>query len=88
MASFLNARMFSKSFVVKSSFPPAGWPFAALLGLPIAVDLLVLKRQWSLFLTWSCISAVTILGPQLLCDSYYYDRPVFAALNIVWWVRR
>lgn len=61
------------------------WPFAALLGLPIAVDLLLLKRQWSLFLTWSCISAVTILGPQLLCDSYYYDRPVFAALNIVWY---
>lgn len=61
------------------------WPFAALLGAPIAVDILLVKRQWRLFLTWSAISAVTVLGPQLVCDSYYYDRPVFASLNIVWY---
>merc|ERR1719431_1542630 len=39
------------------------WPFAALLGVPIAVDILLVKRQWRLFFLWSVISAVTILGP-------------------------
>ena len=60
-----------------------GWPFAALLGLPIAVDILMFRRQHKLFLTWSVISAVIILTPQLLCDSYYYGKPVMASLNIV-----
>jgi len=61
------------------------WPFAALLGLPIAIDILLCKRLWRLFFTWSLISTVTILGPQLLTDSYYYGKPVFASLNIVWY---
>jgi len=61
------------------------WPFAALIGLPIAVDILLIKKKWRLFITWCLISAGTILGPQLICDSYYYGRPVFASLNIVWY---
>ena len=60
-----------------------GWPFAALIGLPIAVDILLFKKQVSLFVQWSLISAVTILGPQVLVDSYYYGKPVAASLNIV-----
>ena len=60
-----------------------GWPFAALLGLPIAVDILIFRKQYSLFLTWSVISAVTILTPQMLVDNYYYGKPVLASLNIV-----
>merc|ERR1719410_3332498 len=59
------------------------WPFAALIGLPIAVDILLFKKQVSLFVQWSLISAVTILGPQVLVDSYYYGKPVAASLNIV-----
>ena len=65
--------------------PSSGWPFAALIGLPIAVDILLIKKKWRLFITWCLISAGTILGPQLICDSYYYGRPVFASLNIVWY---
>jgi len=61
------------------------WPFAALLGVPIAVDILILKGRWRLFFSWCLISTVTILGPQVLCDSYYYGRPVFTSLNIVWY---
>jgi len=59
------------------------WPFAALIGLPIAVDILIFRRQYKLFTTWSVISALTILTPQLLCDSYYYGKPVMASLNII-----
>jgi len=70
-------------FTALSTF--LSWPFAALIGLPIAVDILFFKKQWRLFIHWCLISAVTILGPQLLCDSYYYGRPVFASFNIVWY---
>jgi len=61
------------------------WPFAALIGLPIAFDILIKKKRVKLFITWCIISAVTILVPQLICDTYFYGRPVFASLNIVWY---
>ena len=61
----------------------AGWPFAALIGLPIAIDIVFFKRQFQLFINWCVISAVTILTPQLICDTYYYGKPVLASLNIV-----
>ena len=47
------------------------------------MDILLFKKQVSLFVQWSLISAVTILGPQVLVDSYYYGKPVAASLNIV-----
>jgi len=59
------------------------WPFTALLGLPIAVDLLLVRGQWRVFVVWSVASAFVILGPVLVCDSFYYGKPVFASLNIV-----
>ena len=61
----------------------SGWPFAALLGLPIAVDIVIFRRQLRLFLDWSVASALVILLPQVLCDSHYYGKPVLASLNIV-----
>ena len=60
-----------------------GWPFAALIGVPIAVDIVILKKQMKLFINWCVISAVTILTPMIICDSYFYGKPVFASLNIV-----
>lgn len=60
-----------------------GWPFAALIGLPIAIDIVIFKKQIQLFINWCVISAVSILTPQIICDSYYYGKPVFASLNIV-----
>jgi len=59
------------------------WPFAALIGLPIAIDIVIFKKQIQLFINWCVISAVSILTPQIICDSYYYGKPVFASLNIV-----
>uniref|UniRef100_A0A3B3S9D3 Mannosyltransferase n=1 Tax=Paramormyrops kingsleyae TaxID=1676925 RepID=A0A3B3S9D3_9TELE len=38
-----------------------GWPFSALLGLPIALDLLLLKRKWKSFLTWTLVSLLLFL---------------------------
>ena len=47
------------------------------------MDILIFRRQYRLFFTWSVLSAVIILGPQLLCDTYYYGKPVLASLNII-----
>lgn len=60
-----------------------GWPFAALVGLPICYDMLVRQRLWRTFIIWSVISAVTIGIPMIVIDSTYFGRITFAPLNIV-----
>ncbi|XP_039296136.1 alpha-1,2-mannosyltransferase ALG9 [Nilaparvata lugens] len=59
------------------------WPFAALIGLPIAIDMLFRRGEWLKFIQWSVISAVAILLPMLRIDSLYYGRLVVAPMNIV-----
>ncbi|KAM3830557.1 alpha-1,2-mannosyltransferase ALG9 isoform 4-T4 [Vipera latastei] len=60
-----------------------GWPFSAALGLPIAFDLLVLKRRWKSFLQWSLVSLLVFLVPMVAIDSYHYGKLVVAPLNIL-----
>lgn len=59
------------------------WPFAGLIGLPIALDLVLRKRDISRFLRWSIISTTAIVPPMIWIDSQYYGRVVFAPLNII-----
>lgn len=59
------------------------WPFAAILGLPIAYDIVIIKRKWYYFVKWSVISLIIILMPVVFIDSYYYGRLTIAPLNIV-----
>lgn len=60
-----------------------GWPFAALVGVPIAVDLLIRRGKWRTFLLWSLISAITVALPMVLIDSTYFGRLAVAPLNII-----
>ncbi|KYQ53422.1 Alpha-1,2-mannosyltransferase ALG9, partial [Trachymyrmex zeteki] len=60
-----------------------GWPFAALLGLPIAVEMLIHKRDWIKFIKWVIISAVVIVIPMVWVDSLYFGKLVIAPLNII-----
>ncbi|KAL3282796.1 hypothetical protein HHI36_005962 [Cryptolaemus montrouzieri] len=60
-----------------------GWPFAALLGVPIAYDMLVRLKLYKDFILWAGISACAILVPMIAIDSMYYGRLVIAPLNIV-----
>ncbi|KAJ8683636.1 hypothetical protein QAD02_019428 [Eretmocerus hayati] len=60
-----------------------GWPFAALLGVPIAFDMLFRRQEWFRFFKWAIISAVVILGPMVWIDSIYYGKLVIAPLNIL-----
>ncbi|XP_001599180.2 alpha-1,2-mannosyltransferase ALG9 [Nasonia vitripennis] len=60
-----------------------GWPFAALLGVPIAVEMLFRRRYWMNFFKWVIISATVILIPMIWIDSMYYGKLVVAPLNIL-----
>ncbi|XP_015587683.1 alpha-1,2-mannosyltransferase ALG9 isoform X2 [Cephus cinctus] len=60
-----------------------GWPFAALLGVPIAMEMLVRRQEWKKFIKWVVISAVVILIPMIWIDSMYYGKFVLAPMNII-----
>ncbi|XP_045450852.1 alpha-1,2-mannosyltransferase ALG9 [Melitaea cinxia] len=59
------------------------WPFTALLGVPIAIDMLLLKQQYLDFFKWSFVALITLLVPTVLVDSWHYGRLVVAPWNIV-----
>lgn len=82
MAAWLHQRYVLAIFLtVISTF--MGWPFAVLLGVPIAFDMLLRRRKFKQFIVWSLISAVTVLGPMIIIDSIYFGKFVVAPLNII-----
>ncbi|CAG00499.1 unnamed protein product, partial [Tetraodon nigroviridis] len=56
---------------------------SCLCRVPIAVDLLVLKRQWKTFILWSVLALLMLLVPLVAVDSYFYGKLVIAPLNIL-----
>ncbi|KAA0716457.1 Alpha-1,2-mannosyltransferase ALG9 [Triplophysa tibetana] len=60
-----------------------GWPFSGLLGIPIAFDLLFLKKKWKDFILWTLVALLLFLVPVVVVDSYYYGKLVIAPLNII-----
>merc|ERR1719211_771738 len=69
-AWFLHHYKLAIFFTALSTF--VSWPFAALLGLPIACDIVLCKRKYVFFIKWSVISAILILVPQIVVDSLFY----------------
>ena len=59
------------------------WPFAALIGAPIALDLIFRRRRLVFFIRWCVISVLTIFIPQVLFDTQFYGKLTIAPLNIV-----
>ncbi|EEB12136.1 alpha-1,2-mannosyltransferase ALG9, putative [Pediculus humanus corporis] len=59
------------------------WPFAALTGAPIAIDMLFIRKLHRKFFQWSVISSIIILVPLIKMDSELYGKFVIAPLNIV-----
>lgn len=60
-----------------------GWPFCALVGVPLALYVIVAKFSIIYLLKWSIISAIICLVPTVLIDSYHYQKLLIAPLNIV-----
>ncbi|XP_068152599.1 alpha-1,2-mannosyltransferase ALG9 [Drosophila tropicalis] len=62
-----------------------GWPFAALIGVPMVLEMLLRQRDWKTFVQWSLISGLTISLPMIGIDTSYFGKLTFAPLNIVWY---
>lgn len=62
-----------------------GWPFAALIGLPLCYDILIKQQKYKLFFFWTGISAATIFIPMVVIDSSYFGKLTIAPLNIIFY---
>lgn len=60
-----------------------GWPFSAILGIPIALHVIFYEKKAVMFLVWSLISFVVTTIPSVAIDYYYYGNILLAPLNIV-----
>lgn len=60
-----------------------GWPFTAVLGFPIVVEMLLIryKKLALKFLLYAAISGAAILIPMYLIDSYFYGK--FAIVSFI-----
>ncbi|XP_030040080.2 alpha-1,2-mannosyltransferase ALG9 isoform X1 [Manduca sexta] len=76
-------RRYPLAIVFTAATTLLSWPFTALLGLPIAIDMLLMKHMFVDFFKWSLVSLVVILVPTVLVDSWHYGRLVIAPWNIV-----
>jgi len=59
------------------------WPFSAVLGVPLAVDVLVRRKKFAFFIKWVIVALVTMLLPLVIIDSLFYGKLVIAPLNIL-----
>ncbi|GAB6028988.1 mannosyltransferase [Chamberlinius hualienensis] len=59
-----------------------GWPFAGVLGITIAYDTLINKKNWFSFIKWGFLTLL-ILIPIIQIDTYFFGKFVIAPLNIV-----
>ena len=57
--------------------------FSVTSRLPIALDLVIRRSKFRLFMSWSVGSALVILGPMVYYDSTMFGKLVIAPLNIV-----
>ena len=62
----------------------SGWPFAALAGLPLALEAIG-SIGFAGFAAVVANWGVVISLPSVSVDSYLYGRPVLAALNVFWY---
>jgi alpha-1,2-mannosyltransferase len=60
-----------------------GWPFVALLGVSIFIDMVVLEKKLFKFIQYAALSGVSILSVQILVDSFMFGKFVIAPLNII-----
>lgn len=59
------------------------WPFVAVIGLPIALDVVFRMKRISMLIMWSTVAVICFLILQVEIDSVYYGRFVIAPWNII-----
>ncbi|CAH0387165.1 unnamed protein product [Bemisia tabaci] len=61
------------------------WPFAAVIGIPIALDMLFLKKKVVSFISWSAISVLVFVPMQIVIDAQFYNKFTFTQLNLIFY---
>lgn len=59
------------------------WPFSGALGIPIAIDAVLLRRNLVTCVKAGLAALVAVLVPLVAIDSYYFGKLVVAPLNLV-----
>jgi len=59
------------------------WPFYGAVGVPLALDILVRRREIKKFIYWCFEALLFILPGALLADFYFYGSLTFSTINIV-----
>jgi alpha-1,2-mannosyltransferase len=73
VASWLNSS-YSISILAVGLGTLVGWPFAGIIGVPIAIDMVLRRGRIGEFMKWTLVWALAILFPLITIDSYYYGR--------------
>ena len=60
-----------------------GWPFAAVLGIPIFWDIVIKNGQFRKFCEYFLVAFMYTISPLVLVDLMLYRRVVVAPLNII-----
>ena len=60
-----------------------GWPFVAILGIPIAWDILIKNGDFKKFIEYFFVAACYTLTPLIIVDAMFYKKLVIAPLNII-----
>uniref|UniRef100_A0A0R3S1U5 Mannosyltransferase n=1 Tax=Elaeophora elaphi TaxID=1147741 RepID=A0A0R3S1U5_9BILA len=84
IAAYINEEWFiAIAFTALSAL--MSWPFTAILGLPIVLEMLIVRpRELAFtFCNYACISGSAIIIALVTVDSYYFGKIVLAPLNIV-----
>ncbi|VIO95102.1 Plasmid Maintenance Protein containing protein [Brugia malayi] len=84
IAAYINEEwLLAISFTAVSAL--VSWPFAAILGLPIVLEMLVVRpRELAFtFCNYALIAGSTIVIALVTVDAYYFGKIVLAPLNIV-----
>ncbi|CAH3861738.1 unnamed protein product [Pieris brassicae] len=76
-------RRYSAAITFTAATTLLSWPFTALIGVSIAIDMLFFKKKFYEFFKWSIISLIVILVPTIIVDSWHYGTLVVAPWNIV-----
>ncbi|XP_013193554.2 alpha-1,2-mannosyltransferase ALG9 [Amyelois transitella] len=76
-------RRYPQAILLTAATTLLSWPFTAIIGLPIAIDMVIIKRQFVDFFKWSILSLLLILIPTIAVDSWHYGKLTVAPWNIV-----
>ena len=88
-ASFLNNNYITSIFWGSTAVLWLGWPFIAVLFLPIGVYMIAYRYSSKGFygvvilLVQGLLTAISVALPSILIDFYYYQRMTFPPLNIL-----